>query len=69
MQEMFESEIEKYEEALKQYKNTICTKIAIEVLRSRDEILFSAHSCAIEGNSFTVGDTQELKEKGLGLIP
>lgn len=69
MQEMFESEIEKYEEALKQYKNTICTKIAIEVLRSRDEILFTAHSCAIEGNSFTVGDTQELKEKGLGLIP
>lgn len=44
MQEMFESEIEKYEEALKQYKNTIDTKVAIEDLRTRHEILFSAHS-------------------------
>ena len=37
--------------------------------REYNEILFSAHSCSIEGNSFTVDDTRELKEKGLGLIP
>jgi len=33
------------------------------------EVLFSAHSCSIEGNSFSVDDTRELKEKGLGMIP
>lgn len=31
-------------------------------------MLFSTHSCAIEGNSFSVDDTRELKEKGLGMI-
>lgn len=34
-----------------------------------NEILFSAHSCAIEGNSFSVYDIRKLKEKGLGMIP
>ena len=34
-----------------------------------NEVLFSTHSCAIEGNSFSVDDTRELKEKGLGMIP
>ena len=33
------------------------------------EVLFSAHSCAIEGNSFTVDDTRILKEQGLAMIP
>lgn len=37
--------------------------------REYNEVLFSAHSCAIEGNSFSVNDTRELKEKGLGIIP
>ena len=40
-----------------------------EELKEYNEILFSAHSCGIEGNSFSVDDTRELKEKGLGLIP
>lgn len=34
-----------------------------------NEILFSTHSCAIEGNSFSIDDTRDLKEKGLGMIP
>lgn len=67
--DIFKADIEKYEKILKEYERTIGTKVSVEDLRTRHEILFSAHSCAIEGNSFTVGDTQELKEKGLGLIP
>lgn len=34
-----------------------------------NEVFFSTHSCAIEGNTFSVDDTRELKEKGLGMIP
>ena len=34
-----------------------------------NEVLCSAHSCAIEGNSFTVDETRELKERGLGVVP
>jgi Fic family protein len=34
-----------------------------------NEVLFSAHSCAIEGNSFTVDDTRILKEQGLAMVP
>ncbi len=34
-----------------------------------NEILFSAHSCAIEGNSFTVDDTRILHEQGMAMIP
>ena len=34
-----------------------------------NEILFSAHSCAIEGNSFTVDDTRILREQGMAMIP
>jgi len=69
MKELFKSEIVHYEETLKQYEKVIGSRMSMEDLRTRHEVLFSAHSCAIEGNSFTVGDTQELREKGLGLIP
>jgi Fic family protein len=34
-----------------------------------NEILFSAHSCAIEGNSFTVDDTRILREQGMAMVP
>lgn len=61
--------IKKYESVLAKYRKTFAARISADDLRTRHEVLFSAHSCAIEGNSFTVGDTQELKEKGLGLIP
>lgn len=68
-QELYAQEIAAYEDARSQYEALIGSRISAEDLRLRHEVLFSAHSCAIEGNSFTVGDTQELKEKGLGLIP
>jgi Fic family protein len=66
---MFEKEIEEYEALLKVYREKVTDRMAIDDLKEYNEILFSAHSCAIEGNSFSVNDTRELKEKGLGVIP
>lgn len=58
-----------YNELLAQYGKVVSSRMAAEDLRSYNEVLFSAHSCGIEGNSFTVNDTRSLKEQGLGLIP
>ena len=66
---MFEKEIQTYESLLKVYRQKVTDRMAIDDLKEYNEILFSAHSCAIEGNSFSVNDTRELKEKGLGVIP
>lgn len=66
---MFEKEIKAYEEVLKAYRQKVTDRMALADLREYNEILFSAHSCAIEGNSFSVNDTRELKEKGLNVIP
>lgn len=61
--------IAKYESTLAAYRATIMERMSQQDWRDYNEILFSAHSCAIEGNSFSVNDTRELKEKGLGVIP
>ena len=66
---MFEKEINEYERILKVYQEKVTGRMKMADLREYNEILFSAHSCAIEGNSFSVNDTRELKEKGLGVIP
>ena len=66
---MFEKEIEIYENLRTEYQAKIEVPMGKEQYREYSEILFSAHSCAIEGNSFTVDDTRTLKEKGLGMIP
>ena len=66
---MFEQEIKIYETVLSEYQQKISQRMDGEELKEYNEILFSAHSCGIEGNSFSVDDTRELKEKGLGLIP
>ena len=66
---MFEREIERYNTLLKEYRTTVIDKFNVEDLKEYNEILFSAHSCAIEGNTFSVDDTRALKEKGLGMIP
>ena len=55
---MFEKEIEEYED-----------RMSREQWMEYNEILFSAHSCAIEGNSFTVDDTRILREQGMAMIP
>ena len=66
---MFEEEIKIYERVLAEYRQKISQRMNGDELKEYNEILFSAHSCGIEGNSFSVDDTRELKEKGLGLIP
>lgn len=59
--------VSKYEQIRNQYRQKFESKFSSENLFEYNEILFSAHSCAIEGNSFSVNDTRELKEHGLKL--
>lgn len=65
----FEKEILEYDDLRLRYQSQIIDKMSREEYLRYNEILFSAFSCAIEGNSFSVDDTRELKEKGLGMIP
>ncbi len=51
------------------YQAQIVSKMSREEYADYNEVLFSTLSCAIEGNSFSVDDSRELKEKGLGMIP
>lgn len=66
---MFEHEIKKYDETVKAYKKMIIEPMGEEQYRERNEILFSCHSCGIEGSSFSVDDTRALFEEGLGYYP
>ncbi len=66
---MFTQEIEQYEQLRERYNAKVLNPMDSVEYREYNEILFSSHSCAIEGNSFSVDDTRELKEKGLGMIP
>ena len=65
----FEKEIKEYEDLRQKYQASIVNKMSREEYIKYNEVLFSTLSCAIEGNSFSVDDTRELKEKGLGMIP
>ena len=65
----FEEEIKLYESLRCKYQALIINKMDRKEYTKYNEVLFSTHSCAIEGNSFSVDDTRELKEKGLGMIP
>ena len=65
----FEEEIKLYESLRCKYQALVINKMDREEYTKYNEVLFSTHSCAIEGNSFSVDDTRELKEKGLGMIP
>ena len=66
---MFEKEIEEYERVRADYQEYIADRMSREQWMEYNEILFSAHSCAIEGNSFTVDDTRILREQGMAMIP
>lgn len=66
---MFEKEIARYEELRQLYDEKIARRMNPQDWREYNEILFSAHSCAIEGNSFTVDDTRILREQGMAMIP
>lgn len=66
---MFEKEIAQYEELRQRYDEKIVSRMNALDWREYNEILFSAHSCAIEGNSFTVDDTRILREQGMAMVP
>ena len=66
---MFEKEIEEYEHIRQEYQQKIADRMSKKQWMEYNEILFSAHSCAIEGNSFTVDDTRILREQGMAMIP
>lgn len=64
----FEKEIKQYDDLRSKYQTLVVDRMEREEYITYNEVLFSTHSCAIEGNSFSVDDTRELKEKGLGMI-
>lgn len=66
---MFEQEIEKYECIRDTYQQQVANRMGQKQWMEYNEILFSAHSCAIEGNSFTVDDTRILREQGMAMVP
>ena len=62
---MFENEIARYEELRQEYERLIASRIDGHDRHELSALLLSTHSCAIEGNTFTLDDTRELREHGL----
>ena len=61
--------LKEYDSLVRIYHANIGDRMGKNGLLEYNEVLFSCHSCAIEGNSFSVDETRTLKEKGLGMIP
>ena len=66
---MFEQEIEQYDRLVALYLERIAKPMGDLEFRKHSEIIFSCHSCGIEGSSFSVDDTRALFEQGLGYYP
>ena len=66
---MCEKEIKEYERVREVYQKKVAERMNQRDWMEYNEILFSAHSCAIEGNSFTVDDTRILHEQGMAMVP
>ena len=66
---MFKQELLRYDEAVRRYQEEVVKPMDAVSYREYLEILFSCHSCGIEGNSFTVDDTRALFEQQLGFYP
>lgn len=66
---MFEQEIAQYDALAKEYLERIVKPMGDLEFRKHSEIIFSCHSCGIEGSSFSVDDTRALFEQGLGYYP
>ena len=66
---MFEQEINQYDKLAKQYLERVAKPMGDLEFRKYSEVLFSCHSCGIEGSSFSVDDTRALFEQGLGYYP
>ena len=56
----FEKEIEDYENIRMEYQQKVANRMSEQQWMEYNEVLFSAHSYAIEGNSFTEDDTRIL---------
>ena len=59
--------IQEYETLKATYQKIIVDAFNPDDFAEYTENLFTAHSCAIEGNSFSVNETRDLKERGLDL--
>lgn len=66
---MFEQEINQYNQLAKNYLELVAKPMGDLEFRKHSEIIFSCHSCGIEGSSFSVDDTRALFEQGLGYYP
>lgn len=66
---MLEALIHKYEQLRVAYQKEVAQPMGEVNFREYNEIHLAAHSCAIEGNSFTIDETRELRERGLNMIP
>ncbi|MBO4803387.1 MAG: Fic family protein [Muribaculaceae bacterium] len=66
---MFEQEIMRYDRLAAQYLEKVAKPMGDLEFRKHSEIIFSCHSCGIEGSSFSVDDTRALFEQGLGYYP
>ena len=66
---MFEKEIRKYDNTVEVYRQEVAHPMGEHQFMERSEILFSCHSCGIEGNSFSIDDTRALFEQQLGFYP
>ena len=66
---MFEQECKRYDELADEYLRKVIKPMGDLEFQRRSEVLFSCHSCGIEGSSFSVDDTRALFEQGLGYYP
>lgn len=66
---MFANAIKKYDQLAVDYREQISRPMGEQEFRTYSEIMFSCHSCGIEGSSFSVDDTRALFEEGLGYHP
>ena len=60
---------QQYEALRREYQQYIADRLPKEELAERNEVLFSAHNCGVEGNSYSVDDTRALRELGMGYVP
>lgn len=68
-QQIFTFSKDKYYKILPEYQQQIENKMAVDDLESYYEILFSYHSCALDGNSYSVNECRDLYEHRLKYVP
>lgn len=62
-----EDMIKEYEQLRVEYNKNIVEAFNPQDFENYISDMFTAHSCRIEGNSFSVNDTRALREQGIGL--